>query len=195
MNTLNTLLTPEHAINARQTLQLSQARVANDTGINRTYLSQFEQGKRLLDDKHMTALNDYFHGLGWEVTHAETELETPTQGEPRIIDGMLIAPAIAQDEAEALLNDYYQHAQRIKQFSQQDIKRNFLLGGVNEEATLALALPVLLLLNRQHQIKQALQGQLNMEDTELFNELSEVNTVQHYLDYLFHQYVTELTAE
>lgn len=53
-------LTPETCKAARTTAALSQARVAADLGINRTYLSQFESGKYRLDDTTLTKLHDYF---------------------------------------------------------------------------------------------------------------------------------------
>ncbi|MDQ3187084.1 MAG: helix-turn-helix domain-containing protein [Pseudomonadota bacterium] len=53
-------LTPQQAKAAGGNAQLSQGRVASNIGINRSYLSQFEPGKYLLDDATLIRLRDYY---------------------------------------------------------------------------------------------------------------------------------------
>jgi len=68
-------LTPEACKAARTTASLSQARVATDLGINRTYLSQFESGKYRLDEPILDKLSNYFIektiSLAQETTEAQ----------------------------------------------------------------------------------------------------------------------------
>ncbi len=45
------ILTARNLKKARESLNLSQAKVSNETGTNRAYLSQFEGGQRILNDE------------------------------------------------------------------------------------------------------------------------------------------------
>lgn len=66
-------LTPEACKAARTNAKLSQARVAIDLGINRTYLSQFESGKYLLNEDLLAKLSDYFIEKSGSSMHASVQ--------------------------------------------------------------------------------------------------------------------------
>lgn len=51
---------------AREILNLSQSMVARDTKIPRPYLSEFEHGKRSLDNEQLVELDEYYRCNGWE---------------------------------------------------------------------------------------------------------------------------------
>ena len=58
------ILASDQAREARTKLGLSQGRVANAVGLNRTYLSLFENGKYLFPDRDLEKLHSYYSDNG-----------------------------------------------------------------------------------------------------------------------------------
>lgn len=140
---MQTLLTAQQAKQARSTVNLSQGKVANDLGLNRTYLSQFESGKYLFDDQTLESLHDYYSEHGWDTPVTDMEPQQVIHSDIRIKDGFVIPAASEEDIIELLLEDYLDNRRKIQKLTAQKVERGFF-GGVNEEA----------LENQLNQIKQ-----------------------------------------
>ncbi len=56
---MNTLLDTAIFKSARESMGISQSKLAKELGINRAYLSQFESGKRLLNDNEIEVIYAY----------------------------------------------------------------------------------------------------------------------------------------
>ena len=189
---MQALLQPEASIQARDLLNLSQARVAKDTGINRAYLSQFENGKRILKDAENDALYNYYDEQGLDVA----ELKQPQQPEAlpsqpelkpvysvnplRIKDGMVITRDLDSETVEMLMVEYYDLQQQIEQTLKQPVKRGVIFGGIDHETTFNRVLPVLLQCYRLYQLKLILQGQEAIVGNEPLPE-NEIETLNQFL--------------
>jgi len=184
-------LTPDQAAMAREALNLSQARVAKDTGINRAYLSQFEGSKLVLEDHLLKRLQEYYAGLGWkpspEVSTASVkQLLDSDKHNLTIMDGFVVAmESFSSDaEAEVLLDEYYGIGEEIVELKQQELKRGFF-GGLDESEALNDSVRPLVLMGRQCEIKQILQGQLEPGESVVnLNDSSTVQTVGDFIEAL-----------
>lgn len=58
-------ITGAQAADARAMLNLSQAKVSRETGISRSYLSQFENGSRKLSNSELSSLREYYEEAGY----------------------------------------------------------------------------------------------------------------------------------
>jgi|GEM_PF-868959 len=184
-------LTPDQAVMARETLNLSQAKVARDTGINRAYLSQFEGSKRILEDQPLSRLQEYYMSLGWAPspetsTASVKQLLDSDKHNLTIMDGFVVAMESFSSEAEAevLLDEYYAIGEEIVELKQQELKRGFF-GGLDESEALSDSLRALVLMGRQCEIKQMLQGQLEPDQSVVDrNDKSTVQTVGDFIEVL-----------
>lgn len=183
------VLTPDQAIEARVSLNLSQAKVASDTGINRAYLSQFESGKRVLEDRYLDPLLEYYENQGWKpAPDVEKQPVAQRINSPKhslhISDGFVIAGSVNSAQEEELLEEYYQNGLELEKLSSEDLPRGFL-GGLDENAAIKKSLRPLLLAARQFEIKQILHGQHAPRKANVDPEDSRtVVTVSDYLECL-----------
>ena len=184
-------LTPDRAIAARESLSLSQSLVARETGIARSYLSQFENSKRVLEDSQLEELNDYYMSQGWTPSE-ESMKQSPEQlinsGKHglTIADGFVVCqyPAANGYIVEDLLDAYYENSQLIHDALNQKLERGFF-GGLDEEEALKDCLRPLLLMARQYEIKQILSGQYTKPSSSVTpSDSSTVQTVGDYLEVL-----------
>ena len=78
------LITPEESKQARECLNMSQRSVAEQAGVPRTYLNQFERRRWIADDAFLLKLSDFYFGQGGfgPVDSEESPIE-----EPQIITG------------------------------------------------------------------------------------------------------------
>lgn len=162
---MNIQFTPQKAKAARVTAQLSQGRVASDVGINRSYLSQFESGKLLLDDATLTRLRDYYlkHGAKLEsLTHAPSaqfEDEREESNMLRLRDGFLIPPKADEDHVDSLLNEYAQNRHQIRRICDVDLNNSGFLGfGVDEDMANKRTDEVVSIMARNYALIEELQG-------------------------------------
>ena len=112
----NISITPSHLVAARGSAQISQAALTKATGISRTEISRFENGWLVLPDAKAAVLQQFVEQhLDAEIGTTESaagaqdaqlnpvdpsvERDLPGQ---RIVDGVVVAPAIDDDEVEAL---------------------------------------------------------------------------------------------
>lgn len=178
------ILTPDQCFQAREALGLSQSQVAKDVGIPRSYLSQFEGGKRNLEDRWIKALWDYFLEFGWGPGPEELdELQgLAPAGKGRVVrDGFAIPGGLDLAIVEALLEEHYENTERINEIRLRPLPRGIIFGGVDEEKATERALEVLLLEHRQFQIKQQIHGQ--SPDTEPV-DLSDHSALRNIGDYV-----------
>ena len=78
------LITPEESKQARECLNMSQRSVAEQAGVPRTYLNQFERRRWIADAAFLLKLSDFYFGQGGfgPVDSEESPIE-----EPQIITG------------------------------------------------------------------------------------------------------------
>jgi len=190
-----TKLTPSEAIKARETLNLSQSRVARDTGLSRSYLSQFENGKRILEDRWLNTLYEYYSSLGWSNTKESTSDSTesnppsPTKLDHKlnIVDGFVIPIGVeAEYVVEDLMDEFYDNSQKIEKCRHKKISRNvgFLFGddrGIDNETAYEESRRMLILMARQYEIIQILHGQHENCHSGVTTELDTVKTVGDYV--------------
>ncbi len=162
---MTTLFTPQQAKTARAAAQLSQGRVASDLGINRSYLSQFESGKLLLDDATLNRLRVYYLKYGARLepaAHAplpQFEDDSEEGNGVRLRDGFLLPPEADENQVDALLNEYAENRRRIADMCSIDLSNSGFLGfGVDEDKGNKRAEEVLGLMARNYAIIEELQG-------------------------------------
>jgi len=181
-----TYLTPDQAVIARKTLNLSQAKVAKDTGINRAYLSEFEGSHRVLEDRRLVTLFDYYVGNGWEPGSDDydvpvKQLLDSDKHDLTIIDGFVVAPKSFTSESEVLLDEYYTISQELLELKLCKLKRG-LFGWLDESEALKKCVRPLVLMSRQYEIIQILHGQLDSDYSGV--DRGDTSTVQTVGDYL-----------
>lgn len=182
-------ITPSIAVAARQELGLSQAMVSRQTGINRAYLSDFEGGKRLLADRQLGALFDYFVGEGWIPDDAAeaaivSKPEISMCGEHAIADGFVLAAPAVDSELEALLEEYYRNEDFIASEMANRIQRG-ILGGIDQADARQASIAALSAMARQYQIVQILHGRYQAPNKEIdWAKRSTVQTVGDYVHLL-----------
>ncbi|MFT6910207.1 MAG: transcriptional regulator with XRE-family HTH domain [Oleiphilaceae bacterium] len=181
------IISPVQAVSAREELNLSQAKVASDTGISRPYLSQFEGGKRILEDDKQQILLDYYLGYGWiylEPIFADEKDDFL----PYIIrDGFAVPESIHNQELEDLLSEHYENAEKIEQLKLTEVKRGSWLGSIDKEHANFIWLQVMMLAARQYTIKQLLHGQLDVGGEFVEQEKAQISTIGEYGDDMFYR--------
>jgi transcriptional regulator with XRE-family HTH domain len=122
-----TILSSSQASKARLSLSISQGKLASDLGINRSYLSQFESGKRLLNDDVLIVLREYFENNGYlfdDIPDSQNNIVTT-------MDGFVIPEAIGVDEANITLSEYAENFELIKSLS--EVQINFESGFFSDD--------------------------------------------------------------
>ncbi|HCS28659.1 MAG TPA: hypothetical protein DIW43_14450 [Spongiibacteraceae bacterium] len=194
-------ITPATAIAARKELGLSQAMVAREIGLNRSYLSDFEGGKRILEDRWLEALFSFFLAEGWLPADTEPEVvgtEVAQQSEDSsatnffaCADGFIIAKPAIDEEVESLLDELYDNNERIRGEKQRLLPRGFL-GGLDEADAVETCLPALAMMARQYEITQQLHGHHEKPRSDLDPSVKgSVQTVGDYLAILVAAVATE----
>jgi transcriptional regulator with XRE-family HTH domain len=182
-------LTTGDAIAAREMLNLSQAKVARDIGLNRPYLSQFEGGKRILEDRWQQSLREYYISMGWEPEGDEGGGEpasaAPHSPAPLIRDGFVIAETAAEGDLEGLLEEYYESSRLIEELGRVKLKRGFF-GGLDEDSALEQTKQYFVLTAKLCAIRKQLHGHTGPDNREYFaaSDFSTITTVGDYVDYL-----------
>lgn len=179
------LLTPDGSKKARSGLNMSQAKAASGAGINRAYLSQFESGTRILDDKSADKLHSFYVTSGWEEEQVEV-IEPQASiniGEIKIQDGFVIPNQTDDEQLKRLLEQYQDNLHEIQQEGDKAAHFGFL-GGLNEERTSEMSQRLITLMARNFSIVTQLHGQ----DVLVPAKISEkkIKTIGHYIqNFLF----------
>lgn len=154
-----TILSNTQAVAARAAVSLSQSRVAKDTGISRAYLSQFESGKRILEDRWLTALNSYYREHGWSPEAGDSVPAEQQAIGIRMRDGFQISAALNDSQVEQLLDAYYDNQLQIEELAASEVPRGSIFQSVAKEKALKLAFKLLCLTAQQDGIVRQLRGQ------------------------------------
>jgi transcriptional regulator with XRE-family HTH domain len=168
----DTILTAEQAKRARGALGLSQGRVASAVDLNRTYLSQFENGRYVLPDSVLQRLRDYYERQG----HAFERLDMPSEAvgcgvregrqsefeahdrpRARVMDGFVVPEQVDDSEADALLTEYAENVAKIRALWSSPLKKGFF-GGVDVEDRDRRERAVLALMARNYALVEQLHG-------------------------------------
>jgi hypothetical protein len=153
--------------------------VASSVGLNRTYLSLFENGKYLLPDADLQKLRAYYADRGIEFSddqlpdHPDFDDPGPAadQSKPkrgvRIMDGFAVSLNADSDEVESLLAEYADNKAEISRLCQYDIRKHhthepFLFGDpeIDEAAVEKCTREVLVLMARNYYLVERLQGHM-----------------------------------
>lgn len=153
-------LTQTTAKAIRESLSLSQAMVASETGVNRAYISQYEGGRRVLEDRDLEALERFYIQEGWDPAPDNGEQPLAEVAGFRMVDGFTIIEPESEEDMETLIQEYYDNADSIAEMRTLPVEREFFFGGLAKESTTNKALPLLTLYARQQQIKDILQGRM-----------------------------------
>lgn len=150
-------LTPSQSRDAREHLALSQGRVAADTGISRSYLSQFECGKLVLSDAELKPLRDFYEaeGIRFEESPEDDPAATGANG-PRVRDGFWIPDGIERESIDSLLDQMADNDKQARQLLQAEAPRGLL--GTDSAAARQQAWKAIGLMARSWMVLQQVQG-------------------------------------
>lgn len=173
------ILCNTQAVAARSALNLSQAKVAKDIGLSRAYLSQFESGKRILEDRWQSSLLEYYKTKGWS-PEAASALTTGTEPSSiKIRDGFQVSDALDDAEIEELLNTYYENQVKIEILASTEAPKGFF-EGISEERAQKPTLELLSFACHQDVILRRLRGQNKIIDC-LAIPYREIETIGEYV--------------
>jgi len=164
------VLTSQQAKQARQVLGLSQGKVAGDLEVNRTYLSQFENGRYLFDDAVLTRIRDYYQLCGFdfaeppEIVPDEADVmdagsETGYQSAPpsvRVMDGFVVPHQADETDVDDILTQYAQNRRFIRELCQSAVKQGFW--DINEDDLSERKHRLLVLMARNYTLIEQLHG-------------------------------------
>lgn len=149
---LQTILSSQQAKKAREALGLSQGKVATNLQINRSYLSQFESGKRLFSDEDLNLLRQHYENLGFDFDDSPTISGNGIH----VIDGFAIPPLIYDAEADDILTEYAENKVKLQRLSVQKIKSG--LFGIDEEDIAEKTREILRLMAKNYSLVEQLHG-------------------------------------
>lgn len=190
------ILNPSDSIEARKQLNLSQAKVANDIGLSRSYLSQFESGKRVLEDTWMEDLKVYYVENGWDEPNIQM-LTAQNSGEDLVLtrDGFVVSEDLSEPAIEELLEERYKNEQLIENMRQSKLSRGFLFGNLDEEEAIRDSIPLLLVAARQCEIAKVLHGQSSENRGTEKIDKGAMETIGDYADNLCYEKIYVPRAE
>lgn len=152
------ILSNTQAVAARSALSLSQAKVAKDIGLSRAYLSQFESGKMILEDRWLSALSGFYQDQGWDPDQTINAEVISTVDALRMRDGFQISAELEDSQVEELLNSYYDNGLQIEELGNALAPKSFLMGLSREKAQKS-TFKLLCLTALQDSILRQLRGQ------------------------------------
>lgn len=197
---MNIILTPAQAKKARTNLELSQGNIAGILDMNRSYISQFENGKYLLSDEDLQKLKEHYESLGYDFdnTTAETKTGSPSsannqdQFDPdchvRIMDGLVIPDHLDPGFVEDLLFEYQENAQEINRLCTYNMKANSshkpIIGKafLGQETHDQLTREALVLMARNYNIVEELRGHKSCKP---FSDFDEAETTGDFIGVSF----------
>ena len=185
---LEQVLSPANCVSAREELNLSQAKVASDTGISRPYLSQFESGKRVLEDAKQQDLLDYFGGHGWQPVVPDKESDNVSELLPYIVrDGFIVPDSISAEDVESILEEYCDNAEKIERIRAVSVERGSWSGKIDTYHANENWLAAMMLAARQFTIIQLLHGKLEAGGEFVEQDRAAITTVGEYGDDMFYR--------
>jgi transcriptional regulator with XRE-family HTH domain len=119
------------ALKALRTLKgVSQAALAREVGLQRSYISQFETGKYLMTDAEIDAVTDYLSSLN-DVNEKVPQESPEALWEARVVDGLLVPGGLSGDKLEALIEALRDAQDELVIASNINAPRGFF-GGVDQ---------------------------------------------------------------
>jgi transcriptional regulator with XRE-family HTH domain len=180
------ILNPHESISARNSLDISQSAVSRDTGINRVYISQFESGKRILEDSQLNALRDNYIELGWIPPEPNSESQPKTKSYPvKIRDGVVVLNYYSDEKIEEILSEIYAIKSDLQNSEQQEIPRGYF-GNIDQDKALRRCIWILLHYMKLYQLQESLQGKKAKNKSEI--EISQVETNADYVQIIMRNY-------
>jgi transcriptional regulator with XRE-family HTH domain len=139
----DTILTAQHAKRACGALGLSQGRVASAVDLNRTYLSQLENGRYVLPDSVLQRLRDHYEEQGYAFERLDMPSEADGDGvregrqsedrpRARVMDGFVVPERVDDSEADVLLTEYAENTSKIRDLWSSPLKKGYFRG-IDEE--------------------------------------------------------------
>jgi transcriptional regulator with XRE-family HTH domain len=165
----DTILTAEQAKRARGALGLSQGRVASAVDLNRTYLSQFENGRYVLPDSVLHRLGTIARDRGTPSSGSTCPQRRLAVGlergdslnhdrpRARVMDGFVVPEQVDDSEADALLTEYAENVAKIRALWSSPLKKGFF-GGVDVEDRDRREGAVVALMARNYALVEQLHG-------------------------------------
>lgn len=174
---LQTILGANQAKEARENLGLSQGKVATDLQFNRSYLSQFESGKRLFVDEDLKRLRDYYENQGYEFVDTPT-LET---NGIRAMDGFAVPHSVSTEEADNILTEYAENSEHIRRLASEEIGTSLFFGDVDEKDREQKTRRLLCLMARNYSLIEQLHGHETIMPCDSYETEEEGNTAGEFL--------------
>ena len=150
------ILNSQQAKKAREALGMSQGKLASELNINRSYLSQFESGKRLLSDEELNLLRECYEEKGYEF------IDSPTnEGNGiKVMDGFAFPDGVTDEDADIILTEYAENTEKIQLLSEKDIEINSSIfsDSIDDDDKEAKTRQLLCLMARNYTLIEQLQG-------------------------------------
>jgi transcriptional regulator with XRE-family HTH domain len=150
---LQTILSSTQAKTARESLGLSQGKTATDLQLNRSYLSQFESGKRLFDDEWLKNLRQYYEANGYQF------IDTPDEdgNGVRVMDCFVIPSSVNDEQADELLSQYADNKNQIQEVDQ-DLDEEWETADIYDIGLSYREMDIVLMMARNYALIEQLHG-------------------------------------
>lgn len=177
---MKTLITPDQARRARRAIGITQARLAEETGVNLTLIKHFETYRiSTLPEAAQKALVDYFTKNGLDIGHLQPEPADDAASKPGagVVQpvpraavlpsrfGFLVSDKLSDDEIEELLERMDQNDERIEEIVAMEAGKGFL--GSYTDDTIALTQELFGAMAENYLIFRHLQGRNLFEKIDL----------------------------
>jgi transcriptional regulator with XRE-family HTH domain len=153
--------------NLRQSRGVSQAQLARDVGIQRSYISQFENGKYLFEDTELTSIRAYLESME-DLNEFSGASSEEVRLDSVIRDGLLIPGGLDADQIELGFDGLHTSLAMFREACDLSVPKGFF--GVDEEELQSLQLDAGLIAIRALQHIFALQGR-ELFDAEQDNKI------------------------
>ena len=191
-----TIVNPSELIEARENLGISQSKLSRETGVNRAYISQFENGKRVLEDHCLDKIAEHLESLGWVSPNSEDVEILPDStrlipvAKLKVLDGFVIPEGIPLgEELEFMIDEFDRNTDRIEELKQKELRRG-LLGGLDPDSANEQSLEVLVLSARNLEIISQIHGKYEatyqgatLEDDDSLTKIG------HYVEALIYKFM------
>lgn len=155
--------------------------------MSRPYLSQFERGKRILEDKEQEALLNYFLEQGWEQPLPESQ-DAPYEPLPYVVrDGFVIPDSVSDEDIESILEEYCENARRIEVIRATNVERGSWSGKIDTTHADQNWLAAMMLAARQFTIIQLLHGKLEEGGEFVEQDRASITNIGEYGDDMFYR--------
>lgn len=124
------LLTPAQCKTARQSLGVSLKSLSEESEVNRSYLSMFENGKMPLAQKYQQALVDFFAGRGVDLDGLIETTPTAQSRATQVVQAFkrcfLLSPDLPQDQYSRAIGEMEANDERIAELLNSAVQTGLL---------------------------------------------------------------------